>query len=428
MFQRSVAAMSVFASIGALVVCTAGPARADVPTLTALDLPVSVRESATVYGTVQLSGFVATDTSVTLSVDPANVVTVPQMATVPAGMDHATFGVQGVTPSNTPATVTATLGDDMRSDEIRVVTPTADPAISSVGLSTDTVVGGDPGSVTVTVTLEFDAPVGGEDVALASDKSSVTGPANVVVAADQHTATALFTAADVAADELATITGSLHGASQHAVLSVQSDVFAPAHVSALTVNGRFGAAGLTWTNPTDADWVGTKVCVAAAGTSPINPATCSHPSGVSISQAGPHATKATVAGLVAGHSYRVLVAPYDEQPNYRPSTRTLEGTLLTGHRSPAHGSLSPGDRVTLSTRLTRARGAKALAGRLVQLMQRAKGSTHWVVRTERTTGSDGRAHVRFAPKGTATYYWRFGGEGALLGARGPRQTVSLDGR
>ncbi|MBM3724379.1 MAG: hypothetical protein FJW40_02990 [Acidobacteria bacterium] len=145
------------------------------------------------------------------------VATVPANVTVPAGATTATFTITtNPTASNAAAVITATAGSGVRSQTL-TVTP---PQLVSVTLaeplaSAQSSFGGNA------VTLNVPAPASGTTVALSSSNAAVTVPASVVVPAGATTATFNISVGSLAANGTATITATLAGGSQTALLNLQ---------------------------------------------------------------------------------------------------------------------------------------------------------------------------------------------------------------
>jgi hypothetical protein len=166
-------------------------------------------------------------TSVTLSSNNV-LLTLPTSVTVPAGATSANFTALAALSvlSNQNAIITATLGGSSQTITIHLLTLLP---ISSLTCSPTTL--GQNAISNCTVTLSQAAPSGGTTVALSSNNFFLSVPASVTVSAGTTTAT--FTAATapfISANQTATVTATLSGASQTVTISLAS----PVTISGLT--------------------------------------------------------------------------------------------------------------------------------------------------------------------------------------------------
>lgn len=157
------------------------------------------------------------DAAVALQSSDPLALAVPPFVTVPAGSDNAVFGVSTLGTSSS-VTVTATLDGNSQTDSASVRDASSpDPVLASVSASPATI---QPGAGSIgTVTLDCEAGVGGETVALASGSPDVGVPASVLVPEDALSATFPITTT-TAAEGNVPITGTL-GASEQALLTIE---------------------------------------------------------------------------------------------------------------------------------------------------------------------------------------------------------------
>jgi len=188
--------------------------------------------------------------SVTLGTGPATVAS-PNVV-IAAGSTTATFVVSttAVTAS-TPVSVTASYLGGSQAAILTVTPPPATITPLSLTLSPDTVGGGAPS--TGTVTLTGPAPAGGLSVTLSSSSGAATVPTSVAVPAGAVSATFPVQSAAVTAQIVVTLSATLNGATQTAMLTVQAPELEPIVLTPSSVIGGTGAAAaLTLTFPAPA--------------------------------------------------------------------------------------------------------------------------------------------------------------------------------
>ena len=177
--------------------------------------PTSILGGNAVEGRVTLNGTAgAGGYKVNLSSSNTNVV-VPTNVTVPDGQSSATFAITTKSVS-TDTVVTITAGTSPSTVSAKLTLTRI--RMNTIALSPSSVGGG--ASSQATVTLNGPAPAGGATVVLQSNKSFVTVPATVNVAAGQTSATFTVSTVPVASDSIATITAVYGGASSSADLAV----------------------------------------------------------------------------------------------------------------------------------------------------------------------------------------------------------------
>jgi hypothetical protein len=167
--------------------------------------------------TVSIAQAVAADTFVTVtSGDPASLTVVGGGVTIPAGQTSAPVLVNGLAAA-AGVTLTATFGTASLQATVRVVgvTETAKLIALSPPMATTT----PGGTVTLTVSLDLPAPVGGTVVTLALVPAAAgTIPATVTVLEGQQTAS--FSYVDGSAGASATVTASLDAASFASTITI----------------------------------------------------------------------------------------------------------------------------------------------------------------------------------------------------------------
>jgi hypothetical protein len=157
----------------------------------------------------------------TLSLTSGSDKATPESATIdiPAGQTSGGMTVKTVSvAADTAATLTATLRGTSKTAILTVLAP----VLESVSLNPSTVQGGKP--TTGTITLSGKAPEGGLTVNLSSSqpaKAKLPGSASVTVPGGETSAVLLVQTVPVASETQATITGTLHGASKSASLTIR---------------------------------------------------------------------------------------------------------------------------------------------------------------------------------------------------------------
>ncbi|VAV85537.1 hypothetical protein MNBD_DELTA01-331, partial [hydrothermal vent metagenome] len=107
-----------------------------------------------------------------------------------------------------------------------------------------------------------------------------------------------------------------------------TDTAAPANVTGLAVNELNTQIDLSWTNPVDADYAGTKILRKTGS----NPSSCTDGSATTVYDSTGTAYSDT--GLTNGTTYYYRVCAHDEVPNY-PSGVTINGTPSVDITPPA---------------------------------------------------------------------------------------------
>lgn len=140
---------------------------------------------------------------------------------VPNGMTSVTVPVTAVTQNATPVIVTATLasGGPTSMATVRVVGALELPAAVTSLTPADAAVS-PAGTVTMTVTLDLPAPVGGTVVAISETPANGTFPAMVTVPANQVSQT--FTYTNTGANPMSTLTATLGGSTATAMVTVNT--------------------------------------------------------------------------------------------------------------------------------------------------------------------------------------------------------------
>jgi LmbE family N-acetylglucosaminyl deacetylase len=296
--------------------------------------PATVVSGGSAQGTVVLANAApAGGTSVALASSNPAVASVPVSVTVPAGASSATFtATTGAVSATVVVTISAAFASGTRTTTLSV-TPLA---VSSLGVSPASVVGG--AGATGTVTLSSPAPAGGATVLLSSSSTSVLVPASVSVAAGATSATFAVATTAVTAVTSATITATYGSSTQTATLTV-----APVSLSALTlgatsvVEGDTPTATVTLGSATPSD---ATVALTSSSSAAIVPPSVVVPAGATT------ATFAVSTGAVSATTSATLTATYAGTSR----TATLSVRALSVTFSPASvlgGATSTGS-LTLS--------------------------------------------------------------------------------
>ncbi|MBV6458159.1 MAG: hypothetical protein HONBIEJF_01283 [Fimbriimonadaceae bacterium] len=182
-----------------------------------------------VTGTVTLDEAAPTGgTKIDLSVDKANIASVPSSIVIPEGSDQGSFTVQTVAvKAKNTVTIMGKQGSIVKTVQLDVLPP----QISFIGLKPPMVTGGN--SSQGTVTLTGPAGSGGLEVALSSNTDKAIVPAKVVVPADGTTVNFVITTKSVGGQTTATITGTTSDSSSSAALVIN-----PPKLRTLTVTPR----------------------------------------------------------------------------------------------------------------------------------------------------------------------------------------------
>jgi len=214
--------------------------------------------------------------ALTLGAGPATVAS--PTVVVAAGATTASFVVStSAVTASTPVSVTASYSGGSQTAVLTVTPPPVTITPLSLTLSPDTVGGGAPS--TGTVTLTGPAPAVGLSVALTSSSGTATVPASVAVPAGAVSATFPIATASVTAQVLATLSATLNGGTQTAILTVQAPELEPIVLTPSSVIGGAGTtAALTLTFPAPAGGA----VITLTGSSPaaaVVPATATIPAG-----------------------------------------------------------------------------------------------------------------------------------------------------
>ena len=187
--------------------------------------PGTIQGGSSTTGTVTL-GAAAGSSGVVITLTSGSQATVPPSVTIQAGQLSASFGVNSVAVS-APAqvSISASLGSQLKSTTLNLTPAT----LASVNLNPTSVIGG--ASSTGTVTLSGPAGPAGATVTLTSANGPAKVPASVNVLSGQISATFSVGTGGVTSSTPATISGSLNGISQSAVLTIN-----PAGLASLLVN------------------------------------------------------------------------------------------------------------------------------------------------------------------------------------------------
>jgi hypothetical protein len=170
-------------------------------------------------GAVTLSGPAPAGGAQVALASDSGAASVPSSVTVPAGSGSASFTVSTTAvATSTSVTVSASYGGASKSATL-TVTPAPLPTVSSLTLSPTSVIGGVQSS-TGKVTLSGPAPIGGAQIALASNNAAASVPSSVTVPAGAISATFPVNTSAVVIATSATISASYNKTTQAATLSV----------------------------------------------------------------------------------------------------------------------------------------------------------------------------------------------------------------
>ncbi len=253
--------------------------------------------------TLSLTGAVDTPTVVSLSADPAGIVSIPASVTVPAGASEAQIAVLGQAPGT--ATVRAELNGTSAEAAVQVVSPPVEiAALEPPSLDLYNGARSD-----FTLRLNAAQPEAVEVALTASPGSIVSVPAAVTIPAGSLQAT--FQAQALAVGQ-AQITATLNGKSKQALVNVIPQPLALVSLLPASLDVQTGAAGsLTLTvNAAQPQTVSIPLVASPAGIVQI-PASVSLPAGqtsVSIPIAGQVEGQATVSAAYNGGSVSALVS------------------------------------------------------------------------------------------------------------------------
>ena len=226
--------------------------------------------TVTLTGPAPKGGFVVALSSS----DPAAQVPVPATVTVPFGSTAAVFPVttSAVTQQVT-ATITATLNGKSASGTLTVLAPTLERLV----LTPTTLPGGQ--TATGTLNLTFPAAAGGAVVTLSTDNPAAVVPATVTIPAAATTATFTIATKAVPKSLAATITATLGGLSQTAILEIRSARISAVSVAPTSLTGGSPAVGTVTLDSAVAVPAGLAVSLASGATAGTVPATVTVPLG-----------------------------------------------------------------------------------------------------------------------------------------------------
>ncbi len=180
--------------------------------------------------------------TITLNSSPADV-NIASTVTVPQGATSTTFSVTAKTVgTTTPVTLTASYSGVNETFGLTVNPPPA--ALSSVSVNPATIIGGQSGTGTVSLTAA--AGSGGAVVSISSSNSDATVPASVAIPQGSTSATFSVTTGSVTTATSITLTASYAGIAQTAALMVNP-------VSSATYTGLDTTTQGTWTGKYGAD-------------------------------------------------------------------------------------------------------------------------------------------------------------------------------
>jgi len=188
-----------------------------------------------ITGGTSLTGKVTLDepaptggTKVDLSVDKANIASVPSQIVIPEGADEGVFTIQTVAvQTKNTVTIMAKQGSITMTAQLDVLPP----QISFILLKPPFVTGGNPSNGTVTLTGP--AGTGGIEVLLTSNSDKATVPSKVVVPANATSVNFVVTTKPVGAQTTATITGTTTDSTGSTALVIN-----PPKLKTLTVTPR----------------------------------------------------------------------------------------------------------------------------------------------------------------------------------------------
>ncbi|MDX1931068.1 MAG: choice-of-anchor A family protein [Capsulimonadales bacterium] len=188
------------------------------PTLAALSIaPESVKGGKTATGTVTLSSAAPPGGSIVLLSSGSAKAKVPASVTLAAGATSGTFPIttEGVA-TDTPVTVTGTMNGVSKAASLTIEAPD----LVSLTVIPSSVKGGVQNAGGV-LTLDTEAPTGGLDIRLTSDRPEAQTPGSVRVPAGRKTADFTVTTGTVTDPVTATLTGTLNGVDTAATLEIE---------------------------------------------------------------------------------------------------------------------------------------------------------------------------------------------------------------
>ncbi len=313
--------------------------------------PTAVSPAAGSTCTIALTSAAASGGAViNLSSSPADL-NIPSTVTVPQGSSTTTFGATaGSVTTPTSVTLTAAYSGATETFNLTVNPPPA--ALSGLSVSPSTIVGGQSG--TGTVSLTGVAPAGGAIVTLASSSSSAAGvPATVTIAAGASSATFAVTTSSVNAATPVTLTASYASLSMTAALTVNpvaAAVLNAISVSPSTiVSGQSGSGTVNLSGPAGA---GGAVVILSSS----NPAVASAPVSVTVPQGATSVTFTLTTDSIAAATSVTLTAAYAGVSKTVAVTINPAPAALSGV-SVSPSTISNGQSSTGTVSLTAAAGA-----------------------------------------------------------------------
>ena len=270
--------------------------------------PSTLASGQSGIGTVSLTSAAGTGgVVVSLANSNASAASVPTTVTVPQGLTSTTFTVTALTiSSSTLVTLTATTSAYPTASVAFGVTinPPA-PALSSISVSPGTIVSGQSGTGTITLTSA--AGTGGVSVSLSSSNTpAATVPSSVTVPQGSISATFTVSTGSVSSSTAATLTASYSGVNKTFAVTINPP--APA-LSSVSVNPSTLVSGQSGT--------GTVTLTSAAGTGGVavalsssNTTAATVPSTVTVPQGSSSVTFAVSTGNVSTSTPATLTASY----------------------------------------------------------------------------------------------------------------------
>ena len=243
-------ASDVGAATGAtsLAIASSGGVVTIVPALNGFSCtPLAVNPSTGSTCTVALTAAAGSGgAAISLGSSPADVA-IPSTMTIPQGSTSTTFSVTagGVT---TPTLVTLTASYSGASETFGLTVNPSGAALSSLSVSPSTIVSGQSGTGTVTLTAA--APSGGAVVSLSSPNAAASVPASVTVPQGATSATFSVTTGTVNTATSITLTASFNGLSQTTGITVNPVAATLASISvspSTIVSGQSGTGTVTLT-------------------------------------------------------------------------------------------------------------------------------------------------------------------------------------
>jgi trimeric autotransporter adhesin len=274
------------------------------PTLSSISVPAAINSGQSAAGSVTLSSAAGASGAIVslVSSNPA-AASVPQSVTVPAGALSAGFSVNAGSVT-TPTSVVFTASYSGASRTANVTINPLPAALSSVSIAPSTVVSGQAG--TGTVTLSAAAPTGGVVVSLSSSNPAAASvPASATIAQGATSATFSLTAGTVSTATVVTVTASYSGVSRVANVTINppTPVLSGISIPSQIPSGQSGTGTVSLTTPAGSGGV-----VVALSSS--NPQAASVATSVMIPQGSQSATFSITAGQVSTSTTVTVSASY----------------------------------------------------------------------------------------------------------------------